>query len=146
MPNILLNGAFCSVLHLVNSRCCCNETPTMTGWTLDFFYLHYTENQQSCLRANAVWNAYIYNKRMLCETRACLARLWQVLYAVRTWLRQVLRVYCMTQFSWKQLCWVPRWSAGKNKSRFPPVVGGISLQQHLLLVKPKIFFLPKHKP
>ena len=50
-----------------------------------------------------------------------------------TSLRQVSRVYCMTRFSWKQLCRVPWWSAGKNKSRFCPVVGGVSLQQHLLL-------------
>ena len=50
-----------------------------------------------------------------------------------TWLRQISRAYCITQLSWKQLSWVPRWSAGKNKSRFCPVVGGISLQQHLLI-------------
>ena len=37
--------------------------------------LHYTENQQSCLRENYVRNARIYNKRILYETRAFLSRL-----------------------------------------------------------------------
>ena len=49
-----------------------------------------------------------------------------------TWLCCVSRAYCMTQFSLKQLCRVPWWSAGENKSKFCPVGGGISLQQHLL--------------
>ena len=50
-------------------------TPPTTGWTLDFFYPNYTENQQSCERENSVRNARIYNKRMLYETRAFLASL-----------------------------------------------------------------------
>ena len=35
------------IMHL-NSRCCCNEAPPMTGWTLYLFiYPHYAQNQQS---------------------------------------------------------------------------------------------------
>ena len=76
------------VNRLTNSRWCYDETPPTTGWTLIFFYLDYTENQQSCLRENA----HIYNKGLLNKTRAFLAHLWQG-YAVRTWLHHVSWTY-----------------------------------------------------
>ena len=77
-----------------------------------YFYLHFIGNQQSCLYKKdpsvthtfitsvyAVWNMCTY---------CMLAR-----YAVRTGFGQVSTVYCITMFSWKQLCWFPWWSAGK---------------------------------
>ena len=42
----------------------------MTGQNLDYFFPHYTGNQQSCLYENYVRNARIYNKLMLYETCA----------------------------------------------------------------------------
>ena len=44
--------------------------PPTAGQNLDYFYLHYTANQQSCLQDNYVRNARIYNKLMLYVTRA----------------------------------------------------------------------------
>ena len=37
---------------------------------------------------------------------------------------KVLRAYCMTQFSFKQLCRVPWWSAGKIYFDYRPLVSG----------------------
>ena len=64
-----------SPLQFSKSRCCCNETPPMTEWTLWLFYPHYTENQQSCLWENSVRNMRIYNKCRPYKPRAFLARL-----------------------------------------------------------------------
>ena len=41
-----------------------------TEQNLDYFYLHYTGNQQSCLKENYVRKVCIYNKIMLYEARA----------------------------------------------------------------------------
>ena len=51
----------------------------MTGRNLDYFYLHYTGNQQNCLQENYVRNARIFNKLMMYETRAL-----QQAYAAQT--------------------------------------------------------------
>ena len=53
-----------------NSRCCCKETPSVTGWNLDNFNLHYTGNRQTYF---FVSNTCISNKRILCETHASIA-------------------------------------------------------------------------
>ena len=51
-----------------NSRCCCKEMPSTTGWNHDLPALYW--NQQSCFSAG---NVRIPCKRILCETRALIA-------------------------------------------------------------------------
>ena len=88
LPRILCAGAVSRVSFLDlfgpiagdNSRCCCNEMPPTTGcrtpvFFTSYFYPHYTEIQQCCLRENFVINTRIYNKPMLYETHAFLVRL-----------------------------------------------------------------------
>ena len=93
-----------------NSRCCQFKMPPTTGRNCDYFYPHYTGNQQSCLwekyvrnvciyrQAYAVWHARI-TASLCCANRIALS-FAGVLHD---------RVF------WKQLCWFLRCSVGKKK-------------------------------
>ena len=118
--------------------------PPTTGWTLDFFNRTIQKSAKLCRY-----------KKTLSETRAFITSIWRIncahfLHLYNKWLLcanmiasfEVSWAYCMT-VSWKQLCWVPRWSAGKNKWKFLPVVDGALLQQHLLLKGSFVYYWRK---
>ena len=67
-------------------------------------------------------------KKTMSETCAFISSLccMKRAYYSKCMLRKVSWTYCMTDFFWKQLCWFLRCSAGNEKSRFYPAVGGVS--------------------
>ena len=74
-------ATLCYNLVPLNSRCCCNEAPPTTGWTLDFLLALYRKLEKLFTRKLSEMCAFttsvccmkhthflhLYNKRMLCE-------------------------------------------------------------------------------
>ena len=127
---------FSSVKHATLCLHCNSRSVTVTKrhqlCTL-FFYPHYMYIQKI--------SKVVYEKMHAFNSVCCLKRLHflpiynKCTYAVRTWLLGVFRISWHSFLENNFASGVPWWnlSGGKNKSRFCPVIGGVSLQQHLLL-------------
>ena len=103
---------------MLNSRCCCKETPPMAGWNLEIFTALYRKSGM-LFHEKILSVLFTHNKHLLHETCASIAS--GQAYAVRSGLHEVSRAYInyyMTEFSWKQLCWFSGWCAGKNYQDF----------------------------
>ena len=92
-----------------NSTYCCKETPSTIGWNHILPALYW--NQQSCFFCQY---AHFSPKRMLCETRAFIAKRLDVRCA--NWIAlSVDGIYCMTElflkttFEWIVLISSSRW-------------------------------------
>ena len=95
----------------------------MIGWNLDIFTHNVREIRKVVSLENAVSNARIYDKRMLCERPKCIAR--EQAYAMQTGLCQVLRVW----IAWQKFL-ENNFADFVDELRVK--IGGILLQQHLL--------------
>ena len=94
---ILTQYLFMILLYsfLTNSRCCCKETPSMTGWNHAIFYPQW--NQQCCCSAST----HAFHTSILCETCIYIKR---ASVCCANWIALSIEgIYCMTEFFWKQL-------------------------------------------
>ena len=100
-----------------NSRCYCKEMPPTTGWKFDVFYPQHVYRKSGILfHKKTLSKTQAFMTSVCCMTHAQLEQ-GRRHYVVRTGLRRVSRAY-MTEFSWKQLCRFPGWSADENNPDF----------------------------
>ena len=108
------------------------------------FFTHTILQISRVIYKKTVINTPIYNMYMMYKMRINNSKRASICRA--NWIASSVKsIYCRSEFSWKQLYWqFPGWSMGKN-SKFRLAVGGILLQQHLLLLCVASLHLPTLK-
>ena len=102
-----------------NRRCCCNKTPQQLDKILPFFLNPH------------IWEiAKLAYKKTLSGV-CCMKPATKCML-----IASISQAYCMTEFSRKQLCWFPGYSAGKNQIsvscwwRFVTATSAIGVSSH----------------